>query len=151
MQKTFLQLPTEREKLFLIPAASHGGSAAALFLPAGKVPCNREVAALPGLDRIDPATASAAVVKFQIDTLSGGSFRQSQTTAVGGDPGELIEEFFIAFTVNASMNLHLTKLAGKNVHHILEGAFKSVARSLKQAVMIDSSLGGEVPSTKGVL
>ena len=43
------------------------------------------------------------------------------------------------------------QLAGKNAHHILEGQFKSAARSLRTAVSIDPELAGEIPSTKGVL
>ena len=70
---------------------------------------------------------------------------------VGDFDVELCEEFFIAFCSNAGLNLHLQQLAGKNTHHILEGAFKSVARSLRQAVKVDSELLGEIPSTKGVL
>jgi imidazoleglycerol-phosphate dehydratase len=70
---------------------------------------------------------------------------------VGNFDVELVEEFLIAFTVNAGLNLHVTQLAGKNVHHILEGAFKSIARSLRKAVKIDDELCGEIPSTKGVL
>ncbi len=70
---------------------------------------------------------------------------------VGNFDVELIEEFLIAFTVNAGLNLHVKELAGKNVHHIIEGAFKSIARSLKKAVEIDDKLNGEIPSTKGVL
>ena len=70
---------------------------------------------------------------------------------VGEFDVELIEEFFIAFVQNAGINLHVTQLAGRNTHHLLEGAFKSVARSLKQAVAIDPTLNGEIPSTKGVL
>ena len=64
---------------------------------------------------------------------------------------ELVEEFFIAFTSNAGLNLHVKQLDGKNTHHIIEGTFKSVARSLKQAVAIDRRFADEVPSTKGVL
>ncbi|MBO5926742.1 MAG: imidazoleglycerol-phosphate dehydratase HisB [Clostridia bacterium] len=70
---------------------------------------------------------------------------------VGEFDVELVEEFFIAFVQNAGINLHVTQLAGRNTHHLLEGAFKSVARSLKQAVSIDPTLKGEIPSTKGVL
>ena len=70
---------------------------------------------------------------------------------VGEFDVELVEEFFIAFTQNAGINLHVKQLAGRNTHHILEGAFKSVARSLKTAVSIDPTLNGEIPSTKGVL
>ena len=70
---------------------------------------------------------------------------------VGDFDVELVEEFFIAFTANAGLNLHISQLAGRNTHHILEGAFKSVARSLRKAVAVDPALNGEVPSTKGVL
>ena len=50
-----------------------------------------------------------------------------------------------------TLTLHLQQLAGKNSHHIIEGAFKSVARSLRPAVAIDPRFPGAVPSTKGVL
>ena len=80
-----------------------------------------------------------------------GYFIKPRAKKVGEFDVELVEEFFIAFTQNAGINLHVTQLAGRNTHHILEGAFKSVARSLKQAVSIDPTLNGEIPSTKGVL
>lgn len=70
---------------------------------------------------------------------------------VGDFDVELVEEFFIAFTANAGVTLHIRQLAGRNTHHILEGAFKAAARSLRRAVAVDPALGGEVPSTKGVL
>ena len=70
---------------------------------------------------------------------------------VGGFDTELVEEFFTAFTSNAGINLHVKQLEGRNTHHIIEGTFKSVARSLKQAVAIDPAYADEVPSTKGVL
>lgn len=70
---------------------------------------------------------------------------------VGDFDVELVEEFFIAFTANAGVTLHIRQLAGRNTHHILEGAFKAAARSLRKAVAVDPALGGEVPSTKGVL
>lgn len=70
---------------------------------------------------------------------------------VGSFDTELVEEFFIAFTSNAGLNLHVKQLEGRNTHHIIEGAFKSVARCLKQAVAIDPDFADEVPSTKGVL
>lgn len=70
---------------------------------------------------------------------------------VGEFDTELTQEFFIAFVRNAKITLHIKKLAGSNSHHIIEGAFKSVARSLKQAVKIDENYKDEIPSTKGVL
>lgn len=73
------------------------------------------------------------------------------TQKVGEFDTELAEEFFIALARNAGITLHIRKLAGRNSHHIIEGAFKSVAHAMRMAVAIDPSLGDEVPSTKGVL
>jgi imidazoleglycerol-phosphate dehydratase len=70
---------------------------------------------------------------------------------VGTFDTELTEEFFRAFAHNAGITLHIRQLAGSNSHHIIEGAFKSVARSLRTAVAIDPACGDEIPSTKGVL
>ena len=70
---------------------------------------------------------------------------------VGDFDTELCEEFFTAFARNAGVTLHIRQLAGRNSHHIIEGVFKSAARSLKDAVAIDPALKDEIPSTKGVL
>lgn len=70
---------------------------------------------------------------------------------VGDFDTELVEEFFEAFVRNAKITLHIIKMSGKNSHHILEGVYKSVARSLKEAVAIDKEYENEIPSTKGVL
>lgn len=76
---------------------------------------------------------------------------QIPTEKVGSFDTELAEEFWLAFTRNAACTLHIRQLAGKNAHHILEGSFKSVARSLRKAVAIDEAFADEIPSTKGVL
>ena len=76
---------------------------------------------------------------------------QIPTQKVGTFDTELVEEFWLAFTRNARLTLHIRQLAGRNSHHIIEGAFKSTARSLKAAVAIDSAYFDEIPSTKGVL
>ena len=73
------------------------------------------------------------------------------TEKVGTFDTELTEEFFRALAHNARCTLHIRQLAGSNSHHIIEGAFKSVARSLRTAVKIDPECAGEIPSTKGVL
>lgn len=73
------------------------------------------------------------------------------TEKVGTFDTELTEEFLMAFVRRSNITLHLRQLAGKNSHHIIEGAFKSLARSLRQAVAIDPACAGEIPSTKGVL
>ena len=73
------------------------------------------------------------------------------TQKIGTFDTELVEEFFLGFVRNCPMSLHIRKLAGTNSHHIVEGAFKSVARSLRAAVAIDAAAANEIPSTKGVL
>ena len=71
------------------------------------------------------------------------------TQKIGSFDTELVEEFLLAFVRNCPMSLHVKQLAGKNAHHIVEGCFKSLARSLKAAVALDGS--DAIPSTKGVL
>ena len=73
------------------------------------------------------------------------------TKHVGTFDTELVEEFFWAFVRSAACTLHLRRLAGKNSHPIIEGAFKSAARSLRAAVRIEERFRDEIPSTKGVL
>ena len=73
------------------------------------------------------------------------------TQKVGDFDTELCQEFWIAFARDAGITLHLRQLAGCNSHHIIEGAFKSVARSMKMAVAIDKAFADEIPSTKGML
>ena len=73
------------------------------------------------------------------------------TPRVGEFDTELVEEFFYAFVRCCPCSLHLRKMAGKNSHHIIEGAFKSTARSLRAAVRIEEAYKDEIPSTKGVL
>ncbi len=73
------------------------------------------------------------------------------TEKVGTFDTELTEEFLLAFVRRSNITLHVTQLAGKNSHHIIEGTFKSLARSLGQAVSIDPRFSQEIPSTKGVL
>ena len=73
------------------------------------------------------------------------------THKVGDFDTELCEEFMAALTRNVGMSLHIRQLDGKNSHHIIEGTFKSLAKSMRTAVKIDPDAAGEIPSTKGVL
>lgn len=95
-----------------------------------------------------------ALIMTAVD-LSGRGYlgyeMEIPTEKVGTFDTELVEEFFLGFIRNAECTLHIRKLAGTNSHHIIEGAFKSVARSLKAAVAIDPNFADEIPSTKGVL
>lgn len=95
-----------------------------------------------------------ALIMSAVD-ISGRSFLkcgfEGLSEKVGDFDTELVEEFFMAFTRTAGVTLHIKQLEGTNTHHILEGAFKSVARSLCTAVSIDARFKDEIPSTKGVL
>ena len=95
-----------------------------------------------------------ALILTAVD-FSGRSFLdyriQVPTEKVGDFDTELAEEFWYGFVRKAECALHFQMLAGKNSHHILEGSFKSAARSLRQAVSIDEGFKDEIPSTKGVL
>ena len=73
------------------------------------------------------------------------------TQKVGTFDTELVKEFMLGFVRNSNMTLHIVQLAGENSHHIIEGTFKSLARTLKKAVEIDPEYADEIPSTKGVL
>lgn len=73
------------------------------------------------------------------------------TQKVGEMDTELIEEFFISFVRNADITLHIKQLDGTNSHHIIEGAFKAVARAIREAVSIDEKAKDEIPSSKGLL
>lgn len=73
------------------------------------------------------------------------------TEKVGDFDTELVKEFWLGFIRTAQCTLHIKQLAGGNSHHIIEGAFKSAARSLSKAVKINSDYKDEIPSTKGVL
>ena len=93
-----------------------------------------------------------ALIQTAVD-ISGRSYLgyglEIPTEKIGTFDTELVEEFWLAFVRQCPMSLHIRQLAGKNAHHIVEGCFKSVARSLRIAVASDGTNG--IPSTKGVL
>ncbi|HHV72251.1 MAG TPA: imidazoleglycerol-phosphate dehydratase HisB [Clostridia bacterium] len=94
-----------------------------------------------------------ALVRTVLD-LSGRPYLNFQVEftqeKVGSFDLELIEEFLRAFANQSGTTLHITCLAGKNNHHMAEAIFKSLGRSLRDAVKI-TDLKGNIPSTKGSL
>ena len=64
---------------------------------------------------------------------------------------ELFEHWFHAFAGSAGLTLHVENLYGRNNHHIIESAFKGLARALRQAIEIDPRKADSIPSTKGTL
>ena len=95
-----------------------------------------------------------ALIMTAVDISGRGMLRYSleiPRAKVGEFDTELVEEFLLAFTRRADITLHVKQLDGVNSHHIIEGAFKSLARSLKAAVAINAADADRIPSTKGVL
>ena len=109
-----------------------------------------------GIVRYGDATIpmDEALVQTAVD-ISGRShlsFSAVMPSAKVGDfDTELIKEFFEAFVRSAGVTLHIRVLAGENTHHIIEGIFKSFARTMRMAVAIDAANADEVPSTKGLM
>jgi imidazoleglycerol-phosphate dehydratase len=97
---------------------------------------------------MDEARASCAI------DISGRGLCAFEATLPPGSIGnfdhELVEEFFRAVATNGRLTLHLTVETGTNVHHVIEAAFKALARALRGAVALDPTESG-VPSTKGSL
>lgn len=87
--------------------------------------------------------------------ISGRSYCNCQlslpTEKVGDFDTELACEFFNAFVRKAGITLHIKQLEGANSHHIIECAFKALARCLKEACAIEPGFENQIPSTKGVL
>jgi len=66
---------------------------------------------------------------------------------VGELSTEMVEHFFRSLSESLGAALHL-EVSGENTHHMVEACFKSVGRSLRQAI---SKTGTDLPSTKGTL
>ncbi len=83
-----------------------------------------------------------AFLGYDVDTLA---------EKVGDFDTELVKEFWYGFVRTAECNLHIMEVVGENTHHILEGIYKSVGRSIRSAVTIEERFKDDIPSTKGVL
>jgi imidazoleglycerol-phosphate dehydratase len=108
-----------------------------------------------GIRRFGEATVplDEALVSVAVD-LSGRPFlaydlRLSQER-IGTFDVELVQDFLLALVNQVGMNLHVRMLSGRNPHHVIEAAFKAMARALSQAASIDPRVEG-VLSTKGIL
>ena len=95
-----------------------------------------------------------ALILCAVDLSGRGGYYEDlaiPTEKIGSFDSQLVYEFMEAFAVNARLTLHLRKLAGRNSHHIVEGAFKALGRVLREAVSLDQQFKDEIPSTKGML
>ena len=73
------------------------------------------------------------------------------THKIGTFDTELVREFFQAFATHGGITLHIDQIHGFNSHHIVEAAFKAVARALRDALETDPRKSDDIPSTKGML
>lgn len=108
-----------------------------------------------GIRRFGEATVplDEALVQVVVD-LSGRPFFvydvRIKQSKIGTFDVELIHDFLLALVNQAGMNLHVRMLSGRNPHHIVEAAFKGLARALDLATQRDPRVRG-VLSTKGTL
>jgi imidazoleglycerol-phosphate dehydratase len=108
-----------------------------------------------GIQRYGAATLpmDEALVRVAMD-LSGRPFfvwrLDLPKAKLGTFDSELAEVFFEGFARSAQANLHVHKLEGSNLHHLIEITFKAFAKALRQATTLDPRASG-VPSTKGSL
>ena len=95
-----------------------------------------------------------ALILCAVDLSGRGGYYEElaiPTEKIGSFDTQLVYEFMWAFAANARLTLHLRKLAGRNSHHIVEGAFKALGRALREAAATDPRFRDEIPSTKGML
>ena len=95
-----------------------------------------------------------ALILCAVDLSGRGGYYEElaiPTEKIGAYDTQLVYEFMWAFAANARLTLHLRKLAGRNSHHIVEGAFKALGRALREAAETDPRFRDEIPSTKGML
>lgn len=94
-----------------------------------------------------------ALVQAVVDLSNRPHFEfrgEFPSARVGDFDTELVYEFFWKLALEARMNLHVIIHHGMNTHHMIEAAFKAVARALDEATQLDPRVKG-VPSTKGML
>lgn len=101
---------------------------------------------------LDEALANAVVdVSGRPYLVHGGEPAGQEYHLIGGHfTGSLTRHVFEAITLHAQICLHMTVIAGRDPHHIVEAQFKAFARALRSAIEPDPRVTG-IPSTKGLL
>jgi imidazoleglycerol-phosphate dehydratase len=77
-----------------------------------------------------------------------GKFKNKK---VGDLSIDVVESFFQGFTNSLGATIHIIIYYGRNDHHKIEAIFKSFAKALKQACLIEKRLKNKIPSTKGII
>lgn len=101
---------------------------------------------------LDEALANAVVdLSGRPYLVHSGEPAGQEYHLIGGHfTGSLTRHVFEAITLHAQICLHMTLIAGRDPHHIVEAQFKAFARALRSAVEADPRVTG-IPSTKGLL
>jgi imidazoleglycerol-phosphate dehydratase len=102
---------------------------------------------------LDEALAQAVVdVSGRPYCVHSGEPEGQEYVRIGEVPytGSLTRHVLETLAIHAHLCLHVTVLAGRDPHHIVECQYKAVARALREAITPDPRVDG-VPSTKGVL
>ncbi|WP_427017018.1 imidazoleglycerol-phosphate dehydratase HisB [Pseudarthrobacter sp. P1] len=101
---------------------------------------------------LDEALANAVVdVSGRPYLVHGGEPAGQEYHLIGGHfTGSLTRHVFEAITLHAQICLHMSVIAGRDPHHIVEAQFKAFARALRSAIEPDPRVTG-IPSTKGSL
>ncbi|ASN39928.1 MAG: imidazoleglycerol-phosphate dehydratase HisB [Paeniglutamicibacter terrestris] len=102
---------------------------------------------------LDEALANAVVdISGRPYLVHSGEPAGQEYHLIGGHfTGSLTRHVFEALTLHAQICVHMTVIAGRDPHHIVEAQFKALARALRQAVEMDPRIGDAIPSTKGAL
>lgn len=101
---------------------------------------------------LDEALANAVVdISGRPFLVHGGEPAGQEYHLIGGHfTGSLTRHVLEAIAPHARICLHVTVIAGRDPHHIVEAQFKALARALRAAVEPDPRVEG-IPSTKGAL
>lgn len=102
---------------------------------------------------LDEALANAVVdISGRPFIVHSGEPAGQEYHLIGGHfTGSLTRHVFESIALHAGICMHITLIAGRDPHHIVEAQFKAFARALRQAVEPDARIGNAIPSTKGAL
>lgn len=102
---------------------------------------------------LDEALANAVVdISGRPFIVHSGEPAGQEYHLIGGHfTGSLTRHIFESIALHAGICMHITVIAGRDPHHIVEAQFKAFARALRQAVELDPRIGNAIPSTKGAL
>ncbi len=62
---------------------------------------------------------------------------------------DLLEDFFLGFSINLGANVVVRMPYGRSDHHKIEAIFKAFAKAMKMACSVDPQAIENIPSTKG--